>query len=208
MNACTSAATDKQPKVTVTGKGNFSGTTSATFQITSKDINAKDVIKGRIVVVRGKQIPMPSIYYGSRKLTAKDFSYNKAAVFYTTGNQTLTVAGSGNFSGSTVVEVAVTADVAAQRENAKKFTVTIDQTKAKALIYTGESQEEAIRGCIQVNAQDSAKTNLTLNADQNYRLPSPISSPCANVLKAFLLSIRVFSEALLSVDAYIRSTHA
>lgn len=42
----------------------------------------------------------------------------------------------------------------------KKFGVTIDKEKASRLIYTGESLEEAVRDCIQVNAKDDMKTNL------------------------------------------------
>lgn len=170
INVSTGAAANKQPRVTVTGKGAFSGSASATFRIARKDINAEDVIKSKIIVVRGKKAPMPAIYYGSTKLAAKDFSYNKATVFNTVGSTTLAVTGAGNFSGNTVIDVTVVENAAAQKELAKKFSVTIDKAKASQLIYTGESLEEAVRSCIQVNAKDAAKTNLTANAAQNYRI--------------------------------------
>jgi hypothetical protein len=123
-------------------------------------INAGDVIKSKIVMVQGKKLPVLSIYYGSIKLTSKDFSYNRMDVFNTIGNTTLAITGAGNFRGSTFVDVTVVENAAAQRESTKKFGVTIDKEKASRLIYTGESLEEAVRDCIQVNAKDDMKTNL------------------------------------------------
>ena len=193
MNVPTGTTANKQPKVTVTGKGSFTGSTSANFRITRKDINADDVIKSRIVVVQGKKVPAPAIYYGSVKLTAKDFSYNKATVFNTVGNTTLAVTGKGNFRGSTTVEVVVVENAAAQKENAQKFSVTVDKAKGNQLIYTGESLEEAIRGCIQVNAKDSAKTNLTANAAQHYRIVFPQDVTSAGTIKFTVVGVGAYS---------------
>lgn len=193
INVSTGAAANKQPKVTVTGKGAFSGSTSATFRIARKDINAEDVIKSRMIVVRGKKASMPAIYYGSTKLTAKDFSYNKATVFNTVGSTTLAVTGAGNFSGNTVIDVTVVENAAAQKESAKKFGVTIDKTKASQLIYTGESLEEALRSCIQVNAKDTANTNLTANAAQNYRIVFPQNVTNAGTVKFTVVGIGDYS---------------
>ncbi len=194
INVSTGAAANKQPRVTVTGKGAFSGSASATFRIARKDINAEDVIKSKIIVVRGKKAPMPAIYYGSTKLAAKDFSYNKATVFNTVGSTTLAVTGAGNFSGNTVIDVTVVENAAAQKELAKKFSVTIDKTKASQLIYTGESLEEAVRSCIQVNAKDAAKTNLTANATQNYRIVFPKNVTDAGTVKFTVVGIGDYSE--------------
>lgn len=193
INVSTGAAANKQPRVTVTGKGAFSGSASATFRIARKDINAEDVIKSKIIVVRGKKAPMPAIYYGSTKLAAKDFSYNKATVFNTVGSTTLAVTGAGNFSGNTVIDVTVVENAAAQKELAKKFSVTIDKTKASQLIYTGESLEEAVRSCIQVNAKDAVKTNLTANAAQNYRIVFPKNVTDAGTVKFTVVGIGDYS---------------
>ena len=193
INVSTGAAANKQPRVTVTGKGAFSGSASATFRIARKDINAEDVIKSKIIVVRGKKAPMPAIYYGSTKLAAKDFSYNKATVFNTVGSTTLAVTGAGNFSGNTVIDVTVVENAAAQKELAKKFSVTIDKAKASQLIYTGESLEEAVRSCIQVNAKDAAKTNLTANAAQNYRIVFPKNVTDAGTVKFTVVGIGDYS---------------
>ena len=193
INVSTGAAANKQPRVTVTGKGAFSGSASATFRIARKDINAEDVIKSKIIVVRGKKAPMPAIYYGSTKLAAKDFSYNKATVFNTVGSTTLAVTGAGNFSGNTVIDVTVVENAAAQKELAKKFSVTIDKAKASQLIYTGESLEEAVRSCIQVNAKDAAKTNLTANAAQNYRIVFPKNVTDVGTVKFTVVGIGDYS---------------
>ena len=193
INVSTGAAANKQPRVTVTGKGAFSGSASATFRIARKDINAEDVIKSKMIVVRGKKAPMPAIYYGSTKLAAKDFSYNKATVFNTVGSATLAVTGAGNFSGNTVIDVTVVENAAAQKELAKKFSVTIDKTKASQLIYTGESLEEALRSCIQVNAKDAAKTDLTANAAQSYRIVFPKNVTDAGTVKFTVVGIGDYS---------------
>ncbi len=193
INVSTGAAANKQPRVTVTGKGAFSGSASATFRIARKDINAEDVIKSKIIVVRGKKAPMPAIYYGSTKLAAKDFSYNKATVFNTVGSATLAVTGAGNFSGNTVIDVTVVENAAAQKELAKKFSVTIDKTKASQLIYTGESLEEALRSCIQVNAKDAAKTDLTANAAQSYKIVFPKNVTDVGTVKFTVVGIGDYS---------------
>ena len=62
VNVPTGTTVNKQPRITVTGKGAFSGSASANFRITRKDINADDVIKSKIVGIRGKKVPVPAIY--------------------------------------------------------------------------------------------------------------------------------------------------
>ena len=112
--------------------------------------------------------------------------------------------GAGNFRGSSEVDVTVVESVSVRKESAKKFGVTIDKTKANQLMYTGESLEEAVRACIQVNAKDGAKTNLTANAAENYRIIFPQDVTNAGTVKFTVSGIGAYSGCNVTKTCKIR----
>lgn len=87
--------------VTVTGKGNYTGSTSMTFKIKAADISKAKVGSIANKVYTGKAIkPAPTVKLGSRTLkngTDYTLSYkdNKS-----TGKATVTVTGKGNYTGT------------------------------------------------------------------------------------------------------------
>lgn len=149
------AAPNKLPKVTVTGKGNLSGSAYRTFTIKAKHIG--DATKSTIMVVKGQKLPVPSLYYAGVKLANnKDFTYTNTPL---TVDDEIEITGQGNFANSTTkVDVKVFDTAAALKKASKKFTVTVDKNEAKKLVYTGGDLKEKIKeDVIKVapNASDS-----------------------------------------------------
>jgi len=130
------ASAKKDATITVTGKGNLTGSNSTTFKILPKDIADSDVVEGAVVVAKGSKAK-PILLYNNKKLTAKDFDHVTASVKYAeTGRYSAPLLGKGNFAGERSVTVLVV-----DKKDLKKFTVTVGKEK---LTYNGEEQMPTI----------------------------------------------------------------
>lgn len=161
----------KAPKITVTGKGNYSGTAVVYFEIHQKNISENNTDDGTLPVtvsditaVRNTKAA-PLVYYGAYKLTTKDYTMDPVSGKFAEDG-TLTITGKGNFTGTREIPVTV---VGAKNE-LKNIGVTFAK---KTLIYSGMNVEEEILSAITVyDAADKTKTPLdeayytvTLSAD-------------------------------------------
>jgi pectin methylesterase-like acyl-CoA thioesterase len=148
----------KEPTITVTGKGNLTGSATVSFKIKQADI--KEVSAGAIVIAENTKVSKvaPVLAYYGVKLTNKDYSITactdvdnstaldlKKGVFTTAGTGKITIAGKGNYTDTRDIEVTVVkkADL-----NAKKIAVVVD-TKTK-LYYDGDDQKDNIKASIKV----------------------------------------------------------
>ena len=169
--------------VTVTGKGDLSGSKTVEFTIDPKSLGtgtatpATGICTGAINIAKGQKATAPVITYGSYKLRASDYSINDpmAGKAYTeVGTTTMTVEGKGNFTGS----VKLTVHVVEDKKNLKKFKVVVD-TKT-ALFYDPASDADQARtkinGVIKVyDSADKSKETLTAGSDYVITYPSNLT---------------------------------
>lgn len=153
--------TKKLPKVTVTGKGRFSGNNYENFEILQKSIDADDVTVSGVVkadntdnasdaenkaesktitVVQGAKVD-PLIYYNNVKLTTKDYTVTGASgKKYTAAdnNKTLTITAkpNSNYKGTLTLTLNVI-------EKGEKFKVSFKKEAVNNLVYNGQKQEIA-----------------------------------------------------------------
>ncbi len=150
----TNASTAKKPaKITVTGKGNLTGSATTTFEIKRKNIGEEDVIAGDIVIAKNA-VPTPVLVYNGKKLTTKDYSKSAGNVKYA-ADGLLLIEGKGNFTGEREIPVKVV-----EKKELKKFTVTVD-TKT-VLIYNGQEQIPTI------TVKDAKDKTKVLEAEKDY----------------------------------------
>lgn len=136
VKACTNRSAKNAPKITVTGRGNLTGSTSTTFEIQPKNLDSEDVIKGDIVIASGSKA-VPVLVYNNMKLGSKDYIYEDANKRFTeSGTITLTGKANGNYTGSCTLDVTVVA-----KEDLKKFIVEVGR---EVLTYNGEQQQPTI----------------------------------------------------------------
>lgn len=169
------------PKITVTGKGNFSGSTFTNFRIAKKDIGkdndtdeTQPVEAGALTVAKNSKAT-PILIYNGVKLGAKDYSYVDAAqknkkwgdpakeadeIFDGEGGNEkgIVLQGEGNYKGTRTVTVK-----AVKKDNLKTFTVTVGKVD---LTYNGLSQTLANLSAGTVTVKDKKdKHDLTEHTD-------------------------------------------
>lgn len=149
----------KAPSVTVTMKGQYTGGRTLYFTIAPREINEDQSLGYEQVIQYGKKIkiPAPTLYYGTKKLVVnKDFvcDYSSLPDHYTQGNSyedgrsyEYTVTGTGNFTGSFTMKLAV---VKEKKLDFSSAVVTFDK---KQYEYHGTA----------LSAADVQITSLTLN---------------------------------------------
>lgn len=129
------ATTEKKPaQIIVTGKGNLTGSNTATFQILPKDISDSDVIAGSVVVVKGNKAK-PVLTYQNKTLGTADYTIAEPDKKYTEDG-TIVVTGKGNFTGMREIAVKVV-----EKKDAKKFSVSVAK---EVMVYNGKSQNPVI----------------------------------------------------------------
>ena len=178
----TAVSAKKPAKVTVTGKGSFTGKNSLEFYIIPADLavlREKNLIKvpEEIKVQSGKKVN-PVILYGDYTLKASDMTLSNTGAIKE--NTAIDVTGKGNFTG-TLTGIPVTVMDARAVKNA---TIKVS-VKAGTHIYDGTAQQltctglddkgEAVRGEITVTAGSSKKP---LREGEDYKV---IYTPGSNV---------------------------
>lgn len=156
--------------VTITGKGGFTGTISATFKITPKSISSVTLPNIGQIVYTGSPIkPVLTLKDGNRTLKeGTDYT-----VTYTNnveiGIATITVTGKGNYTGTTSVDFEIvdkpvyTITVG----NVKNGTVTVSKNSAKAgeqITVTATPDQGYVLDTIKVNGTAISGNTFTMPA--------------------------------------------
>ena len=179
------------PQIIVTGKGNFSGSTTLYFEISRKSINPGDTADGTVsvtaadlTVVSGSKAS-PVLYYGTTKLSTKDFTVSPAASTKYTENTIMTVTGKGNYTGSVEVPVTVVAGKAELKNIAVDFGTL-------SYVYNGKDRKEEILSGITVyDALD--KTEKKDIGQEHYSLTMSNNTTDAGTVKVTVTGINGYS---------------
>ena len=115
--------------ITITGKGNFSGTTSKTFSISARAMSDTSVANISSQTYTGNVIsPLPTITYNNKTLK-KDTDYTLSySDNINAGTATITITGKGNFTGMTSMTFIIT------QKSAEKLNIS----EIANQIYTGK----------------------------------------------------------------------
>lgn len=179
VKASTASAANKQPKLTVTGKGNYSGSDSVNFTIQPKSLDNKDSGANETMEIRcAEELYVavnskitPTLFYGSMKLGAKDYYLSTSkdsevqpqkAVAGDNGTIIITAKQGGNYTGQLAVKV-----IGVEKKDLKKLIVT--PNKGYKPTYNGKEQKPVFGGAgsgadVEVSAKDETKT-LTEGTD-------------------------------------------
>ncbi|MBR5579616.1 MAG: InlB B-repeat-containing protein, partial [Lachnospiraceae bacterium] len=122
------------PQAVIKMKGNYSGTESVYFQILPKSISGNDIAAQDLYVTykaNKEQKPTPVISWNGKKLGKKDFKVvtyeNKEINFVGKENETvtipLTIEGTGNYTGTTTVDLTIAQPKATFDMNKMKVTI-------------------------------------------------------------------------------------
>ncbi len=181
----------KAPKITVTGKGNFTGSTVLYFEVEKKNITAGDtagntvpVTTTDLTVVSGSKAA-PILYYGTYKLTAKDYTaVPKASVKYKE-DTIMTVTGKGNFTGTAEIPVKVVPGKADLKNIAVDF-------GPKILVYNGTDRKEEILGAIKVYDASDKTEKADIGSD-HYKLTMSGNTTDAGTVKVTVTGMNGYS---------------
>ena len=115
--------------ITITGKGNFTGTTSKTFSISARAMSYTSVANISSQTYTGNVIsPLPTITYNNKTLK-KDTDYTLSySDNINAGTATITITGKGNFTGMTSMTFIIT------QKSAEKLNIS----EIANQIYTGK----------------------------------------------------------------------
>ena len=115
--------------ITITGKGNFAGTTSKTFSISARAMSDTNVVNISSQTYTGNVIlPLPTITYNNKTLK-KDTDYTLSySDNINVGTATITITGKGNFTGMTSTTFIIT------QKSAEKLNIS----EIANQIYTGK----------------------------------------------------------------------
>ena len=115
--------------ITITGKGNFTGTTSKTFSISARAMSDTSVANISSQTYTGNVIsPLPTITYNNKTLK-KDTDYTLSySNNINAGTATITITGKGNFTGMTSMTFIIT------QKSAEKLNIS----EIANQIYTGK----------------------------------------------------------------------
>ena len=115
--------------ITITGKGNFTGTTSKTFSISARAMSDTNVVNISSQTYTGNVIlPLPTITYNNKTLK-KDTDYTLSySDNINAGTATITITGKGNFTGMTSMTFIIT------QKSAEKLNIS----EIANQIYTGK----------------------------------------------------------------------
>ncbi len=179
------------PQIIVTGKGNFTGSTTLYFEIGRKSITPGDTADGTpsvtaadLTVVSGSKAS-PVLYYGTTRLSAKDFTVSPAASTKYKENAVITVTGKGNYTGSVEVPVNVVAGKADLKNIAVDFGTL-------SYVYNGQDRKEDILSGITVyDALD--KTEKKDIGQEHYSLTMSGNTTDAGTVKVTVAGINGYS---------------
>ena len=184
-------ASKDKAQVTVTGK-TIAASATAGFSILPKQLDAEDVKAGAILVTAGSKA-VPVLYYGSYKLTAKDFT-NKDAAKKFTDSGSITLEGKGNFTGQRTIPVQVVG-----KNEIGKLAVVL---KAGQRTYNGEEQPLSAGELMVTDARDKSKVLTALAEDRSnvddadYMIVYPADIRSAGTVKVTIVGINHYTGSV------------
>ncbi len=139
--------------VIITGKGNYTGTTTLTFKITPASITSTmKTISSRVKYTGKPLTPLITLKYGNYTLTSNDFD-----VKYTNnvepGYAKATVTGKGNFTGSETVTFLIEKDSTSSGSNSSSNTNNSNNSSNNSNITTNGTTDSVNNGATSVTAQ-------------------------------------------------------
>jgi len=117
INASENGNAKKTPTITVKGKGNYTGKDTAVFKINPKSIVSEGILAQDVSTAYNKktQKPVPTVYDNGKKLKhKKDYTLeyvgltSEPGAFQEPGSYKILIHGTGNYSGTRVVEFVIT----------------------------------------------------------------------------------------------------
>jgi len=176
------AAGAKAPTIVITGKGNYSGKETATFNILPADLSGDDFSAEEFYVKTSKkaQNPIPQIYYMGTKLKhKKDFTIkysNTSGIYAQAGEYSVTVTGTGNYTGTRTLTLTAVAKIP------KKPAVSIAKASLsgfeKSFSYTGKACRQQCT--LSVNTDEGEKM-LIEGTDYTVRYTNNVKAGTATV---------------------------
>lgn len=140
-NKNVNTADSASPSVVIKGKGNYTGTEYAYFNILAKPLTDKDIsVQNITVAYNGKlQKTTPTVYRSGKKLTAKkDFkvSYPDTGTnaYTSAGTYPITIEGVGGYSGTLTIYEKITSDILMSKVKVGKIS---NQTYSEDLVNSG-----------------------------------------------------------------------
>jgi len=140
-NKNVNTADSASPTVVIKGKGNYTGTQYALFNILAKPLTDSDIsVDNLTAAYNGKlQKSKPVVYRSGKKLSAKkDFtaSYpdNSKKAYINAGTYPIIIKGAGNYSGTRTIYLKITSDILMSKVKVEKIP---NQTYDEALVISG-----------------------------------------------------------------------
>lgn len=168
--------------ITVTGKGNYSGKETFTFDITPASMETDVYANSFYVKINAKkaQKPVPTLYYMGTKLKVnKDFTIayaNKSGIYAKKGEYTVTVTGKNNFTGTKTLTLTAVSQIP------KKTPVSIAKASLaefeKSFTYTGKTGKQ---NCTLTMQTGSGKKELAEGEDYTVRYANNVKAGTATV---------------------------
>lgn len=131
-NKNVNTANNVSPTVVIKGKGNYTGTEYAYFNILAKPLTDKDIsVENITVAYNGKlQKSIPAVYHSGKKLSVKkDFTVSYPdthdGAYTNTGVFPITITGTGGFSGTRTVYQNITSDILMSKVKVEKIPTQI-----------------------------------------------------------------------------------
>lgn len=129
------------PTVIIKGKGNYTGTEYAYFNILAKPLTDNDItVENMTVAYNGKyQQPTPAVYRSGKKLSAKkDFTVTYpdtgSDAYTSVGTYPVIIEGTGSYSGRLTVYLKITSDILMSKVKVGKIP---NQTYNESLVQNG-----------------------------------------------------------------------
>ena len=205
--------------ITITGTGNYVGTTNVTYEIVAKNISSTTVTELSNYTYTGSSItPAVTIQDGSKTLILDtDYTVSYPSDTINIGNKTITIIGKGNYIGTTSASYTITAKsianatvntIPSQTYTGSALTPSItvlDGTKTlnKGTDYTVTYRQGSTSGTVVSSIVDAGTYYVTITGTGNY-------TGTVNTVQTFIVNKKSISGVTISEIAdviYTGSAH-
>lgn len=167
-------------KLTVTGKGSYTGKQEISFTIEPKSLEDDDIEIGTIIIAANTKAT-PVLFYNGIRLGSKDYTLG-GDVGKLSADGSITITGKGNFKDSITVPVKVV-----EKQKLKKFSVTLGKEK---LFYDGTPKQPAI------TLKDKTDPDRQFVEGEDYRLVFNNAHTDAGTVKVTVIGMGEYSGSV------------